>query len=107
MTAHFLQRTVGLGCLALVLCVLQCGSKRERLSAGEHQGSGLCWAQDSASVDRPGTVGPERTVISIAAVGDVMMGGAALQAIQERGCDYPFDSTRAILQAADLAISNL
>lgn len=101
------QRMIGLCCVALVLCVLQCGGKRERLAAGEPQASGLCSAQDSTSVAHPGTVARERKVICVAAVGDIMMGGAALQTIQERGCDYPFDSTRAVLQVADLAVANL
>ncbi len=47
------------------------------------------------------------TVFSIAAVGDVMMEGAALSVIREKGPDYPFDGTRSLLQDADAAIANL
>ncbi|MFH1941161.1 MAG: CapA family protein [bacterium] len=45
--------------------------------------------------------------ISILAVGDLMMGGRALTILEERGPDYPFDSTRTILQQADISIANL
>ncbi len=46
-------------------------------------------------------------IISIAAVGDVMLDGPSGQILEVRGFDYPFDSTRALLQRADIAIANL
>ncbi len=46
-------------------------------------------------------------VISFAAVGDLMLGGSALPVISEKGCDYPFDSTRSILKSVDFAFANL
>jgi len=46
-------------------------------------------------------------VISFAAVGDLMLGGPALSVIREKGSDYPFDSTRSVLQQADFAFANL
>jgi poly-gamma-glutamate capsule biosynthesis protein CapA/YwtB (metallophosphatase superfamily) len=46
-------------------------------------------------------------VLTVAAVGDLMMAGSALQIIRSKGPDYPFDSTRAVLSSADLAIANL
>ncbi len=46
-------------------------------------------------------------VISFAAVGDLMMGGRLLPIISSRGSDYPFDSTRSVLQSVDFAFANL
>lgn len=45
--------------------------------------------------------------LSLVAVGDIMLGGSALSTIEGYGCDYPFDSTRAILSQGDIAIGNL
>jgi poly-gamma-glutamate capsule biosynthesis protein CapA/YwtB (metallophosphatase superfamily) len=45
--------------------------------------------------------------ITIAAVGDVMLGGSMAATVRERGPDYPFDRTRAILAGADIAVGNL
>ena len=45
--------------------------------------------------------------LSIVAVGDIMMGGSALSFIQKKGSDYPFDSTRAIVNSADITFANL
>jgi poly-gamma-glutamate synthesis protein (capsule biosynthesis protein) len=54
------------------------------------------------------TVAPAKSLqLSVAAVGDVMMAGSALSVILAKGIDYPFDSTRAALQKADIAIANL
>lgn len=50
---------------------------------------------------------PKSAEFSIAAVGDVMMAGSAQSVIREKGVDYPFDSTRTVLQSADLAVANL
>ncbi|MBN2029340.1 CapA family protein [bacterium] len=47
------------------------------------------------------------SVISLAAVGDLMMGGRLLPMIHARGSDYPFDSTRIVLQSVDFAFANL
>ena len=49
----------------------------------------------------------EPTELSIVCVGDIMMVGSAKPIIEQRGVDYPFDNTRAIIEAADLAIGNL
>jgi poly-gamma-glutamate synthesis protein (capsule biosynthesis protein) len=68
----------------------------EQLSA---PGGGSESADTLVSLSAPG--------VSVAAVGDVMMGGAALPVILERGPDYPFDSTRSILQSADFTVANL
>ena len=35
------------------------------------------------------------------------MGGSALSTIKEQGSDYPFDSTRSIIESADFAMANL
>jgi poly-gamma-glutamate capsule biosynthesis protein CapA/YwtB (metallophosphatase superfamily) len=48
-----------------------------------------------------------QSVISIAAVGDVMLEAGALPLIRKNGIDYPFIATRSILEAADIAVANL
>lgn len=50
---------------------------------------------------------PATSVIEIAAVGDLMMSSWIVEQVAEKGVDYPFDSTRIVLQKADLAIANL
>ncbi len=45
--------------------------------------------------------------ITIAAVGDVMLGGSMAAMLAESGADHPFDRTREILAAADIAVGNL
>ncbi len=45
--------------------------------------------------------------ITIAAAGDVMLGGTATPFLEKQGYDFPFDSTRSILTSADIAIVNL
>ena len=46
-------------------------------------------------------------MVSIAAVGDLMMSSWIIDVVKENGVDYPFDGTRAILSGADIAIANL
>ncbi|MCR4437820.1 MAG: CapA family protein [bacterium] len=64
-------------------------------------------AQDTVRWRRSVETISERKIVSIAAVGDVMLAGAALCIVEAQGCGYPFDSTRALLQSADVAIGNL
>ncbi|MDI6739154.1 MAG: CapA family protein [Candidatus Edwardsbacteria bacterium] len=45
--------------------------------------------------------------VTIAAVGDVMLGGSMAATVRAKGADYPFDRTRDILTRADIAIGNL
>jgi len=45
--------------------------------------------------------------ISCVAVGDLMMGARALSVIASRGPAYPFEATRSIINAADIAMANL
>ena len=45
--------------------------------------------------------------ISVVCVGDIMLTGSVTPFINKHGVDYPFDKTRDILQAADIAIGNL
>ncbi|MDZ7263716.1 MAG: CapA family protein [candidate division KSB1 bacterium] len=45
--------------------------------------------------------------LSIAAVGDIMLGEVTPQYMQQYGVSYPFDSTRQILAEADLTMGNL
>lgn len=54
-------------------------------------------AQDPAGAGR----------VTIAAVGDVMLGGSMAATVRELGADHPFGPTRGILAAADVAIGNL
>ena len=46
-------------------------------------------------------------LVSISAVGDLMMGSWIVNLLRTQGYDYPFDSTRVELYAGDLAIANL
>lgn len=46
-------------------------------------------------------------VLSQVAVGDLMIGHRVLPFLEHRGSEYPFDSTRAVIQAADIAFANL
>ncbi len=46
-------------------------------------------------------------MISVAAVGDVMMSSWIIDLVEEYGYDFPFDSTASIISSADLAIANL
>ena len=49
----------------------------------------------------------EMPMVTIAAVGDLMMSSWIIDYVNEMGVDYPFDSTRTILASADIAIANL
>ena len=46
-------------------------------------------------------------LISMSAVGDLMLGSWIIDLLKEKGVDYPFDHTREFLQRTDLAIANL
>ena len=46
-------------------------------------------------------------MVTIAAVGDLMMSSWIIDYVNENGVHYPFDSTRAELTSADIAIANL
>ena len=50
---------------------------------------------------------PQSIETSIVCAGDIMLVGSAKPIIEQRGVDYPFDSMRRIIEAADLAIGNL
>lgn len=55
-------------------------------------------------------VSPERdegAAVSIAAVGDIMLGGKAEAFLERKGYDYPFAATAHLLRSADIAIGNL
>ncbi|HTY08595.1 MAG TPA: CapA family protein [Candidatus Edwardsbacteria bacterium] len=45
--------------------------------------------------------------VTIAAVGDVMLGGSMTTTVKERGAGYTFERTAGLLRAADIAICNL
>jgi hypothetical protein len=46
-------------------------------------------------------------LMNIAATGDLMLSSWVIDVIREQGVDYPYDSTRFIISAADLALANL
>ncbi|MBN1996366.1 CapA family protein [candidate division KSB1 bacterium] len=46
-------------------------------------------------------------LVSITAVGDLMLSSYAADFVRQKGVDYPFDSTRTFVAAADIAIANL
>ncbi|HEY3487424.1 MAG TPA: CapA family protein, partial [Gammaproteobacteria bacterium] len=46
-------------------------------------------------------------LVSLTAVGDMMLGGSSQPILEQRGYDYPFMPTRHILESADLTIGNL
>ena len=50
---------------------------------------------------------PGGRILTLTAVGDVMMGGRVIPVIRKQGRDYPFDATREHLSKSDLAIANL
>lgn len=50
---------------------------------------------------------PRAGRVTIAAVGDVMLGGSMAATVRELGADHPFAPTRGILSAADIAVGNL
>ncbi|MBC7186848.1 MAG: CapA family protein [Calditrichaeota bacterium] len=101
------KRTIAFILWAVGLFLACCSGKRDRLAAGEQLNATFSVAQDTVQWRRSAVTAPARKIVSIAAVGDVMLAGPALGVIQEHGCDYPFDSTRAVLQSADIAIGNL
>jgi len=55
----------------------------------------------SAGVSKP------LPLLSVSAVGDVMMSSWLINVVRQEGVDYPFDSTRALLKSSDFAIANL
>lgn len=48
-----------------------------------------------------------RKAVSVAATGDLMMGSWIIDLVDEKGFDYPFDSTRSIFRHSDISIANL
>ncbi|MBD3384487.1 CapA family protein [candidate division KSB1 bacterium] len=48
-----------------------------------------------------------RKPVSVAATGDLMMGSWIVDLVEEKGFDYPFDSTRSIFRHSDITIANL
>ncbi len=46
-------------------------------------------------------------IITIAAVGDVMLGGSATPELEKYGYDYPFEKTKYLLLGSDLVFANL
>lgn len=49
----------------------------------------------------------EGAAVSIAAVGDIMLGGKAEAFLERKGYDYPFAATAHLLRGVDIAIGNL
>lgn len=55
------------------------------------------------------SIGPVKKtpLITIVAVGDLMMSSWVIDVVKEKGVDFPFDSTRSLLKSADITIANL
>ncbi len=49
----------------------------------------------------------KRKAVSVAATGDLMMGSWVIDLVEEKGFDYPFDSTRSLFRHSDISIANL
>ena len=52
-------------------------------------------------------ISPTNAIVTIAAVGDIMLGGTARPELRRYGYDYPFEHVATLLQGADLAFGNL
>lgn len=52
-------------------------------------------------------VGQSRLTVSVIAAGDLLLGGSATSTVQSNGYDYPFDSTRSLIERSDFAMANL
>lgn len=46
-------------------------------------------------------------LVRITGVGDLMMGSWVVSVLERKGAGYPFDSTRTVIERADIAIANL
>lgn len=55
----------------------------------------------------PAISGDSDDVITIAAVGDLYIGGSAAPYLKQRGYSYPFESNKYILKTADITVVNL
>lgn len=52
-------------------------------------------------------ISPTNAPITVAAVGDIMLGGTARPELRRFGYDYPFEHVASLLQDADIAFGNL
>lgn len=50
---------------------------------------------------------PRSRMLTIRAVGDIMLIGRAAAALEQRGCEHPFGPISKFIQLADLAFGNL
>ena len=55
----------------------------------------------------PQAVVPAPDVLTITAVGDVMLGGSATPELEKYGYDYPFEKTKSLLLESDIVFANL
>lgn len=82
--------------VACVICLAACVSTRPvPVSETRSEAEGVSPKRD------------EGAAVSIAAVGDIMLGGKAEAFLERKGYDYPFASTAHLLKSADIAIGNL
>ncbi|MHB8727484.1 MAG: CapA family protein [Sulfuricaulis sp.] len=84
--------------MALAACAVTPPSSRSKPEATAAP------APSASSSAKPGAPAEE---FSIAAVGDIMLGGTAQPEMQKYGYDYPFDRTRGILRRAQIVFCNL
>lgn len=96
--------------LLLIGCSLIGCTRQKQLnhrSNHEEKGPLALLSDTTASRRMPLEVRNFSSAVSIAAVGDIMLANYTSQYIHTHGLDYPFDSTRSILLAADIAFGNL
>lgn len=79
-----------------------CGLRRLRLVYG--LGAMLAYAGAWGDAPQAPTIADE---VTVAAVGDIMLGGTAAPELAKFGYDYPFEHVRALLSRADVAFGNL
>jgi len=90
----------------LLLCSVSSCVKQKQVNQ-EEKAPLLVLADTTASQRMPLEVRNFSSAVSIAAVGDIMLANYTSEYLRTRGIDYPFDSTRSILAAADIAFGNL
>jgi poly-gamma-glutamate synthesis protein (capsule biosynthesis protein) len=93
------------GCLFFLSCAQQ-----EPLVKIDHTSDELLPSAETGFKKRrrlPLDTTPKLPLAHVAAVGDLMMSSWVIDKVNHFGVDFPFDSTRKLLSAADFAIANL
>lgn len=95
--------------LAILLLILFFIEQIDRAYAREKKEQSIEKEQSfSDSIDRRKvSYNSSAPFIKICAVGDLMLSARIIDVVERKGVDYCFDSTRSIIQKADIAIANL